>query len=106
VVPEDPLGRDQAAVEAHHGDGQHLGRWPAQADAIADRVLPPDTAATIRAVARARAGYPVAVSDLRDLAAGNVIAALELILLIEDTDGPAAAIAECERQAQAGCTPS
>ena len=93
-------GDDQQAVTCVTALAR-LGRWPAPADAIAGQALPPDTAATVRAVARARAGDPVAVSDLRDLAAGNVIAALELILLIEDTDGPDAAIAECERQAQA-----
>jgi Domain of unknown function (DUF4365) len=77
-----------------------LGQWPPQADDVVSRTLPPDVAATIRAVARARSGSnPAAVGELRDLAARHVIAALELILFIEDTDGVDAAIAECERQA-------
>jgi Domain of unknown function (DUF4365) len=76
-----------------------LGQWPSQADELVSRTLPPDAASTIRAVAQARACLnPGAVNDLRDLAAGNVIAALELLLFIEDTDGADAAIAECERQ--------
>ena len=78
-----------------------LGHWPPQADSILSTSLPPDAAATIRAVAKARAGdCPPAVSELRDLAAGNVIAALELILLVEETEGADVAIAECERQTQ------
>ena len=77
-----------------------LGQWPPQADDVVGRALPPDAASTIRAVARARSGSDLgAVGELRDLAARNVIAALELILFIEETEGVDAAIAECERQA-------
>lgn len=91
---------DQAAVICI-GALARLGTWPPSADAVVVRALPPDAAATLRATAQVRAdGSPEGLATLHHLATRNVIAALELIQVIEDTDGADEAIAECERQAR------
>ena len=77
-----------------------LGVWPARADDLLARaVLPPDAAATLRAVHLARSGHRIeGLARLRDIATRNVLAAIELVDLTDQDLGTAAAIAECRQQ--------
>jgi hypothetical protein len=77
-----------------------LGVWPARADDLLARaVLPPDAAATLRAVHLARSGHrSEGLARLRDIATRTVLAAIDLVDLTDQDLGIAAAIAECQRQ--------
>jgi hypothetical protein len=77
-----------------------LGVWPTRADDLLARaVLPPDAAATLRAVHLARSGHRADGLDrLRDIATRNVLAAIDLVDLTDQDLGTAAAIAECQQQ--------
>jgi len=77
-----------------------LGVWPARADELLARaVLPPDTAAILRAVHLARSGHQdVGLSQLRDIATRIVLAAIDLVDLTGQDLGTEPAIAECKRQ--------
>jgi len=77
-----------------------LGVWPPQADELRARsVLPADYYDTLQAVYRARSGEPdIAIARLRELADTTMLAALQLIQLLEEYAGPGSAISEAERQ--------
>lgn len=77
-----------------------LGTWPARADDLLARaVLPPDTAATLRAVHLARSGHQAeGLARLRDIATRTVLAAIDLVELTDEDLGADQAIAECQRQ--------
>ena len=77
-----------------------LGAWPARADELLARaVLPPDAAATLRAVHLARSGHQAeGLARLRDIATRTVLAAVDLVDLIDQDLGTDQAIAECQRQ--------
>lgn len=77
-----------------------LGVWPARADELLARaVLPPDAAATLRAVHLARSGHRAeGLTWLRDIAARTVLAAVDLVDLVDQDLGTEAAISECRRQ--------
>jgi hypothetical protein len=77
-----------------------LGRWPQQAEEMHDRgVLPDDAYQMLRAICQYRAGDPVmGLAKLRALADASALAAGELVRLIEERDGWAAAAEECKRQ--------
>jgi hypothetical protein len=98
VVLETP-GDESLAVEAIAALAR-LGQWPRQADDMHDRgMLPDDAYQLLRAVCHYYAGDRViGVARLRALAGTSALAAIELVRLIEDRDGWAAAAAECERQ--------
>lgn len=84
-----------------------LGVWPSQADELRGRsVLPADLYDTLKAVCRARSGEPdVGVAKLRELAERSVLAAGELVQLLEEDAGPGSAISEAERQITRWQTP-
>jgi hypothetical protein len=77
-----------------------LGVWSPKADELRARsVLPADHYDTLRAVYRARSGEPdIGIARLRELADTAMIAALQLIQLLEEYAGPGSAISEAERQ--------
>lgn len=77
-----------------------LGVWPARADGLLARaVLPPDAAATLRAVHLARSGHHAeGLARLRDIATRTVLAAVDLVDLVDQDLGTEQAIAECQRQ--------
>jgi hypothetical protein len=77
-----------------------LGVWPPQADELRDRsVLPADEYEALKAVCHARAGEPdVGIARLRELADKSLLAAGELVQLLEEDTGPGAAISEAEQQ--------
>jgi hypothetical protein len=74
-----------------------LGVWPPQAEELLARaVLPPDAAATLRAVHLARSGHQdEGLTQLRGIAARTVLAAVDLVDLVEQDLGIEDAIAEC-----------
>lgn len=76
------------------------GVWPRQADELRGRsVLPVDLYDTLKAVCRARSGErDVGIARLRELAERSVVAAGELVQLLEEDVGPDCAISEAERQ--------
>jgi hypothetical protein len=78
-----------------------LGVWAPQADELHARSILPDAEyETLRAVCRAEAGEPdLGIARLRELADASVLAAGELVLLLERLVGSGEAIREAERQA-------
>ena len=84
-----------------------LGVWPPAADDLhARQLLPADTYEMLQAVYRARSGDAVlGIAKLRELAVRSAHAALELIEILDDLEGPESAIEEARRQAQAWPTP-
>jgi hypothetical protein len=78
-----------------------LGVWPPQADELRARsLLPQAEYEALKAVCRAEAGQPeIGIARLRELSATSLIAAGELIHLLEKHEGPDAAISEAEQQA-------
>lgn len=78
-----------------------LGVWPEQADELRARsILPAAEYETLKAVCRAEAGEPdIGIAKLRELSATSMLAAGELILLLERHSGPDAAISEAGQQA-------
>jgi len=92
-------GDDALAVQATAALAR-LGHWPRQAEEMHDRgVLPEDAYRLLRAIWEYHAGDPVmGLARLRALADASALAAGELVSLIEQRDGWAAAAAECERQ--------
>ena len=92
-------GDDAIAVQAIAALAR-LGQWPQQAEEMHDRgVLPEDAYRMLRAIWEYHAGDPVmGLARLRALADASALAAGELVSLIEQRDGWAAAAAECERQ--------
>ena len=77
-----------------------LGVWPPQADELRARsVLPETEYEALKAVCRAEVGEPdIGIAQLRELSATSVIAAGELVHLLEKYAGPDAAISEAEQQ--------
>ncbi len=77
-----------------------LGFWPAQADQLRARALvPSDTFQMLKAIHRARSGdTAMGIARLRELADNSAHAALELVGILEDEEGPDAAIEEVQRQ--------
>ena len=77
-----------------------LGVWPPQADDLRKRsILPQQTYDVLRAVYRARSGHlDLGVAALRDLSRRSLIAAAELVQVLEQDVSPDRAIEECERQ--------
>jgi Domain of unknown function (DUF4365) len=77
-----------------------LGVWPPQADELRGRsVLPASEYDALKAVCRARSGEPdVGIARLRELADKSLLAAGELVQLLEEDAGPGAAISEAEQQ--------
>ena len=92
-------GDDALAVQATAALAK-LGHWPQQAEDMHDRgMLPEDAYQMLRAIWEYHAGDPVmGLARLRALADASVLAAAELVGLIEQRDGWAAAATECERQ--------
>ena len=92
-------GDDALAVQATAALAK-LGHWPQQAEEMHDRgVLPEDAYRMLRAIWEYHAGDPaMGLARLRALADASALAAGELVSLIEQRDGWAAAAAECERQ--------
>jgi hypothetical protein len=78
-----------------------LGTWAPQADELRARsVLPEAEYETLKAVCRAEAGQPdLGIARLRELSDTSLLAAGELVLLLERIAGPGAAISEAEQQA-------
>ena len=78
-----------------------LGVWAPQADDLRARSLLPEADyEALKAVCRAEAGEPgIGIARLRELSATSVIAAGELVHLLEKYAGPDAAISEAELQA-------
>lgn len=78
-----------------------LGVWAPQADDLRARSLLPEADyEALKAVCRAEAGEPgIGIARLRELSATSVIAAGELVHLLEKHAGPDAAISEAEQQA-------
>ena len=78
-----------------------LGVWPSQADDLRARSLLPEAEyEALKAVCRAEAGEPdIGIARLRELSATSLIAAGELVHLLEQHAGPDAAISEAEQQA-------
>ena len=91
---DDPIAAQATAALAR------LGLWPQQAEEMHDHgVLPEDAYRLLRAIWEYHAGDPVmGLARLRALADASALAAIELVTLIEQRDGWAAAAAECERQ--------
>ncbi len=77
------------------------GVWPSQADDLRARSLLPEAEyEALKAVCRAEAGEPdIGIARLRELSATSLIAAGELVHLLEKHAGPDAAISEAEQQA-------
>ena len=77
-----------------------LGVWPPQADDLRARSLLPEAEyEALKAVCRAEAGEPdIGIARLRELSATSLIAAGELVRLLERHAGPDAAISEAEQQ--------
>lgn len=77
-----------------------LGVWPDQADQLRDRsLLPADTYEMLKAIYRTRSGdAAVGIAKLRELATGSTHAALELIDVLEEVEGPDSAIEEASHQ--------
>ncbi len=77
-----------------------LGTWPPQAEELRSRsVLPAEEYDVLKAVCRARSGEPgVGIARLRELADKSLLAAGELVQLLEEDAGPEAAITEAEQQ--------
>ena len=92
-------GDDESAVTCIAALAR-LGVWPSRAEELLSRaVLPPDTAAALRAVHLARSGHQhEGLGRLREIAARTVLAALDLVDLVEQDLGTEEALAECERQ--------
>jgi len=92
-------GDDESAVTCVAALAR-LGVWPPQAEELLSRaVLPPDTAAALRAVHLARFGHQhEGLAQLREIATRTVLAALDLVDLMAQDLGTEAALAECERQ--------
>lgn len=78
-----------------------LGTWPPQADDLRARsILPEAEYQALRAVCRAEAGeMDLGIAQLRELSGTSALAAGELVLLLERSAGPDAAISEAEQQA-------
>jgi hypothetical protein len=78
-----------------------LGTWPKQADELRARsVLPEAEYETLKAVCRAEAGQrDLGIARLRELSDTSVLAAGELVLLLDRLVGAGAAISESEQQA-------
>ena len=78
-----------------------LGTWPSQADELRARsILPEAEYQALKAVCRAEAGETdLGIAQLRELSGTSALAAGELILLLERSAGPDAAISEAEQQA-------
>lgn len=78
-----------------------LGTWPPQADELRARsILPEADYQALKAVCRAEAGETgLGIAKLRELSGTSALAAGELILLLERSAGPDAAISEAEQQA-------
>src|SRR5258708_11845512 len=78
-----------------------LGTWPPQADELRARsILPEADYHALKAVCRAEAGETgLGIAKLRELSGTSALAAGELILLLERSAGPDAAISEAEQQA-------
>ena len=78
-----------------------LGTWPPQADELRARsILPEADYQALKAVCRAEAGETgLGIAQLRELSGTSALAAGELILLLERSAGPDAAISEAEQQA-------
>lgn len=77
-----------------------LGVWPPQADELRDRsVLPSETYDLLKAQYRARTDdKEIGIARLREMAVTSAHAALELVMLLDDLEGPDSAIAEARRQ--------
>jgi hypothetical protein len=77
-----------------------LGVWPPQADELRARsVLPVDEYDALKAVCRAESGEPnVGIAWLRELSDRSMLAAGELVHLLEEHAGPDAAISEARQQ--------
>ena len=77
-----------------------LGTWPPQADELRGRsVLPAEEYEALKAVCRARSGESgVGIARLRELADKSLLAAGELVQLLEEDAGPEVAITEAEQQ--------
>jgi hypothetical protein len=92
-------GDDALAVQATAALVK-LGHWPQQAEDMHDRgMLPEDAYRMLRAIWEYHAGDPaLGLARLCALADASVLAAAELVGLIERRDGWAAAATECERQ--------
>lgn len=77
-----------------------LGVWPPQADDLRVRSLLPEAEyEALKAVCRAEAGeLDIGIARLRELSATSLIAAGELVHLLEQHAGPDAAISEAEQQ--------
>jgi hypothetical protein len=78
-----------------------LGTWPRQADELRARsLLPEPEYEALKAVCRAESGeHDLGIARLRELSGASVLAAGELVLLLERFAGPDAAISEAERLA-------
>ena len=78
-----------------------LGTWPPQADELRARsILPEADYQALKAVCRAEAGETgLGIAKLRELSGTSALAAGELILLLERSADPDAAISEAEQQA-------
>lgn len=78
-----------------------LGVWPQSADDLRARSLLPEAEyEALKAVCRAEAGEPdIGIARLRELSATSLIAAGELVHLLEQHAGPDAAISAAEQQA-------
>jgi len=77
-----------------------LGVWSPQADDLRARSLLPEAEyEALKAVCRAEGGEPdIGIARLRELSATSLIAAGELVHLLEQHAGPDAAISEAEQQ--------
>lgn len=94
-----------------------LGVWPPQADELRARsVLPADHYDTLQAVYHARSGEPgIGIARLRELADTTMLAALQLIQLLEEYAGssawcsaapPASAPSATSRSSSSLCSPA
>jgi hypothetical protein len=84
-----------------------LGQWPPQADELRERsLLPPDAYDIVKAIYLARSGQlDIGLARLRQMAARSVLAAGELVQLLELDIGADAAIEEAERQVRKWANP-
>jgi Domain of unknown function (DUF4365) len=84
-----------------------LGQWPPQADELRERsLLPPDAYDIVKAIYLARSGQlDIGLARLRQMTARSVLAAGELVQLLELDIGADAAIEEAERQVRKWANP-
>lgn len=113
TIPDDAVAESRAVWTALLGEATdnamaarciarlaHLGVWTDEAESLADRsIMTPDTIAVLRASCSANSGDTVlGIAKLRELSAREPLAGLELVKVVEDSQGVEDAIIECGQQ--------